>query len=193
MAFGEKAMTGGRAKKSSKELVRPKPQPKAPPKPKNPAAVAGGIEAGGLKLGHQLWKLGKPGRKRLYETPEALWEDAREYFDWTEDNPLREQKLAQDGGAPVKVSLDRMRAMSLKGLCIFLDITENCWKTWKDERPDLADIQWKIEALIFTWKFEGAAAGMLNAGIISRELGLAEKRENTGQVQVIISGEDAEL
>jgi hypothetical protein len=34
---------------------------------------------------------------------------------------------------------------------------------------------------------------LLNAGVISRELGLIDKRENTGTVQVTISGDDADL
>ncbi len=35
--------------------------------------------------------------------------------------------------------------------------------------------------MIFVQKFEGAAADLLNANIISRELGLADRQEHTGK------------
>lgn len=38
----------------------------------------------------------------------------------------------------------------------------------------------RVERLIWQQKFEGAAAGLLNANLISRELGLADWREHSG-------------
>jgi hypothetical protein len=39
----------------------------------------------------------------------------------------------------------------------------------------------RAEAVIYTWKFEGAAANLLNANLVARELGLADKAELMGR------------
>jgi len=54
-----------------------------------------------------------------------------------------------------------------------------CATTWKKykEHKDFLDIITHIETIIYTQKFEGAAAGHYNANIIARDLGLADKKE----------------
>jgi hypothetical protein len=43
------------------------------------------------------------------------------------------------------------------------------------EEKDLLPITTRVESLIYEQKFSGAAADLLNANIIARELGLVEK------------------
>jgi len=73
-----------------------------------------------------------------------------------------------------------MRAMTIFGLCIFLDIGRATWDEYR-HRKDFLDITARVEAIIYSQKFEGAAADLLNPNIIARELGLAEKSEFTGK------------
>lgn len=42
--------------------------------------------------------------------------------------------------------------------------------------PDFLGVTEKVEMTIWAYKFEGAAAGLLNPNIIAKELGLIEKR-----------------
>ncbi len=44
---------------------------------------------------------------------------------------------------------------------------------------DLSEIVAKAEEVIYSQKFAGAAADLLNANIISRDLGLADKTDHT--------------
>ena len=77
--------------------------------------------------------------------------------------------------------MPKMRAMTIAGLCMFLDIEERSWRDWRTSRPDLLPVITRADAVIRTQKFEGASAGLLVPNIIARDLGLAEKNEHTGR------------
>ena len=48
--------------------------------------------------------------------------------------------------------------------------------------PKFSEVRDNIKRVIFTQKFEGASAGLLNSSIIARELGLADKKEIDAKV-----------
>jgi hypothetical protein len=102
-----------------------------------------------------------------------------EYFEWVEGNPLYEEKIIAYEGVATHVDVSKMRAMTLNGLCVFLDVDRKTWDNYR-AREDFASVCAKVDAIIREQKFTGAAAGLLNPVIIARELGLAEKQEVTG-------------
>jgi hypothetical protein len=119
------------------------------------------------------------GRAPIFGSPEDLWSACCEYFDWVEENPLYEAKaFAYQGDVKVE-SLPKMRAMTVTGLCIFLDISVKTWAEYR-ERQDFTPITTRVDEIIRTQKFQGAAADLLNPNIIARDLGLAEKSELSG-------------
>lgn len=130
--------------------------------------------------GNRFWELGSSaGPKPKFETPEALWTACTEYFEWVQTNPLIEAKLVSFQGVSTLEPVPKMRAMTLNALCVFLGIRRATWGDWRSKREDLADVIERVEGIIFAQKFEGAAADMLNASIIARELGLADKQDHT--------------
>ncbi len=132
--------------------------------------------------GNQFWKVrAKHGRDKIFSTPDMLWDAACEYFQWVEDNPLKEEKIFQYQGGIVRDEVKKIRAMTLKGLYFFLGIHPSTWDEYK-KREDFTDITRDIETIIYNQKLEGAAADLLNANIIARELGLkdATTSEHTG-------------
>ena len=132
--------------------------------------------------GNEIWTTRmRSGPPMKYENEDVLREACLEYFNWVRDNPLKEAKLTSAGGKAEVVSVDKMRAMTLTGLCLFLEIHEQTWRDWRKSRPDLSEVMTRAEAIIRTQKFEGAAADLLNANIIARDLGLADKSELTGR------------
>lgn len=129
--------------------------------------------------GNQFWLARtKHGRDKLFASSEALWEACCEYFQWVEDNPLWENKVTQYQGVPVDMPSAKMRAMTISGLCLFLDIDRETWSRWRQD-DDFCGIVSKAEEVIYSQKFSGAAADLLNANIIARDLGLADKKDNT--------------
>lgn len=139
--------------------------------------------------GNQFWKArSKHGRDKKIASAELLKEACEEYFQWVEDNPLQEERLFAYQGVVTKENAYKMRAMTIDGLCIFLDIESHTWRNWREDKDFLPVIDW-AEKIIRNQKFTGAAADLLNANIISRDLGLADKQEieQTGVPQVIVT------
>lgn len=108
-------------------------------------------------------------------TPGSLWEKAREYFQWVEDNPLKEEKVFSSGK---RLSINRIRAMTITGFCVFAGIDRSMYASFlRDEA--YSTVTARIADVIYTQKFEAAAAGLLETSIVSRELGLREQTDIT--------------
>jgi DNA-packaging protein gp3 len=135
-------------------------------------------EAGRFLPGNRFWEArSSHGPKPKFESADNLWDACTQYFEWVEQNPLYEEKGFAFQGHVTKESFAKMRAMTISALCLFLDIDETTWREWPKSRPDLSPIITRVEAVIFAQKFEGAAADLLNGNIVSRELGLADKKD----------------
>ena len=127
--------------------------------------------------GNQFWKeRSKHGRDLIFADPATLWKACCEYFEWVEANPLYEDRLFAYQGEVTHEPAAKMRAMTLDGLCIFLDISFQTWLNYK-KRNDFLDIIGRVESIVCVQKFTGAAAGLLNPNVIARDLGLADKSE----------------
>lgn len=139
---------------------------------------------------NQFWKQRtKHGRDKLFESPEQLWIAACEYFTWCDNNPLLTTEF--HGRNAKKCIVPKMRAYTWTGLEFFLDVTSfRDYKT-NEAYKDFSQIITRIENIIYTQKFEGAAAGLFNANIISRDLGLADKKE-VEQKTIIVETPDDE-
>lgn len=127
--------------------------------------------------GNKFWLLrSSHGRKPVFSCPDQLWQASCEYFQWIEENPLEEEKLFAYQGIVTKETVNKMRAMTIAGLCLFLDISYQNWCEYR-AKPDFSEVCQKVEAVIYAQKFAGAAADLLNANIIARDLGLRDKSE----------------
>ncbi len=142
-------------------------------------------ETGRFLNGNRFWEArSSHGAKPKFESPDALWLACCEYFQWCEENPLHEAKAFAYEGAITMASIPKLRAMTISGLCMFLDIDFTTWQAWKKDRSDLSHIITRAEAVIYRQKFEGASAGLLVPNIIVRDLGLADKSDVNQQTTV---------
>jgi len=131
-----------------------------------------------FQAGNQFWKMREThGRNPIFESPEQLWTAACEYFQWVENNPLLEEKIFHSSGVITKNTITKMRAMTIRAMCFFIGLSRQGWQEYS-EKPDFSDIVKEIEDVIYSQKFEGAAADLLNSNIIARELGLSDKVQN---------------
>lgn len=151
-------------------------------------------ELGRFAEGNRFWEArSSAGPKPKFKNGKQLWAACLEYFDWVADNPLYETKGFAFQGVVTKETFPKMRAMTISGLCLFLDVTHDTWIEWRKSRPDLSEVITRAEAIIYEQKFTGAAADLLNPNIIARDLGLADKQEHSGAISLTVSPEDAEL
>lgn len=127
--------------------------------------------------GNRFWEArSSHGRNPKFESPEALWSACCEYFTWVEEHPLWEMKAFAYQGEVTQEPIAKMRAMTIIGLCIFLDIDRSTWLAYK-AKEDFSIITTRAEEIIYDQKFSGAAADLLNANIIARDLGLKEQSQ----------------
>jgi hypothetical protein len=144
--------------------------------------------------GNKYWQFrDKHGRDHKY-TPETLWDEAVDYFNWVEQNPLWESVLVSKGIVVNKgteneqtvysTSMPKMRAMTLKAFQLFADISHTTWDNYCNNK-DFVAITTRIKDTIYSQKFEGAAATLLNPNIIARDLGLTDnqKFEHSGEIK----------
>lgn len=170
--------------------------------------------------GNQFWKIrSRHGRKKLFSTPKILEREAFKYFQWCIDNPLIEAQVVKGreytkGGEDspdneetktskpyVIAELPKMRAFTMEGLCHFLRCNKGYFndfdKNIKDSKEqidkDFSVIITHIREIIYRQKFEGAAAGFLNANIIARDLGLSDKREHSIKQEQPLFGDDKDV
>ena len=143
--------------------------------------------------GNQFWKMrSSHGRSPIFKTPEDLWNAACEYFEWVSENPLEKAELVKYQGVATLESVPVMRAMTIGGMCIYLDIDFTTWRDYQSkgkddgDEKDFSKVATRIESIIKTQKFEGAAAELLNPNIIARDLGLADKQEISASVSPVV-------
>lgn len=143
------------------------------------------------RVGAKFWEArSSHGRKPIFESPEHLWECCIEYFKWVEDNPLMASELVKYQGKAKVVETPRMRAMTISGLCIFLDINTDTWRDYSkkdDQDKDFSEVTTRAEQIIYDQKFSGASADLLNANIIARDLGLVDKQDVTAKVKANVT------
>lgn len=149
--------------------------------------------------GNQFWKLRSiHGREKLFSTPKLLWKEACKYFEWCDNNPLEEQKIFSYQGAIVRGEANKMRAYTLNGLCLFLGCSESYFRAFKSTaaargNEDFVTVIEKIESTIYEQKFTGAAADLLNANIIARDLGLRDNQDITSGGEKLEPGQHQDL
>ncbi len=113
-----------------------------------------------------------------FQAGDALWQACVSYFDWATSHPFKEDRVFSYKGEQTHESVSLLRAFTLSGLCLHLGVTEETWRAWRKDRPDLKEVITKAESVVHQQKFEGGAAGLLNANIIARDLGLADKKDH---------------
>lgn len=144
--------------------------------------------------GNRFWEVrSSHGRKPTFDGPEKLESACLEYFTWSHDNPLYADQLVTFQGSATHEPVAKMRAMTLAGLCMFLDIAKETWRAWRESRPDLSEVMDWAEAVIYRQKFEGAAAELLNPSIIARDLGLVDRQgvDHSGTMKAQVTSDAA--
>lgn len=119
----------------------------------------------------------------VFPTPEALWSSAVQYFQWVEDNPLVEEKVFFNKDGAHREDITHPRPMTLKAMWVHMNIGKASWYDYR-AKEDYANVCEEIDSIIYEQKFSYAAADMMNAQLIGKELGIAEVTKHTGNVAV---------
>ena len=139
--------------------------------------------------GNQFWRARfNHGRKPKITTPLQLYNSAISYLEYLEANPFQEAKLVTYQGESWVDEVPKMRAPTLQGFWIWINIGKNAWYLLKDgKRKGFREVCEWIENTFYDWKFQGAAAGFLNHAIIARDLGLTDRKDITSDGEPLTS------
>ena len=129
------------------------------------------------------------GRPRIFTTPGLLKAAADEYFVKTAQRFWKDQK--HSGGKIVDLKISP--PFSLSGFRLYVRASENWWSEFRKARKAANDTEFLevinyIEDVISTQQWEGATIGAFNANIISRTLGLVDKKETEVKATVFKVG-----
>lgn len=127
--------------------------------------------------GNRFWEMrSSHGRKPIFHDADELWDAACEYFEWATNNDIEDEVVFHFQGTITTHKAKKIRPMTIQGLCLYLDISDESWANYA-KNDNFFGIVERIKRVIYEQKFAGAAVGIFNASIISRELGLTEKPE----------------
>jgi len=129
-------------------------------------------------------------KPKYIKTPEKMWELFTAYVEQERDNPMFKTEYVGKEGDKVQTPLQV--PITFEGF--------ECYLADKDIIADLGHyaantdgkyeeyrtIITRIRNNCFSQNFKGAAVGLFNANLISRKLGLTDKKEqnNTGSIQI---------
>ncbi len=166
--------------------TKDKPKPKRPGRKKkepfaDPMPPGKDPQTGHFLPGYAWWKFRTShGPNPIYDSADKLKDACEQYFQWVVDNPLYEAKVCSFHGKNELVSVPKMRAMTIEDMCRVIGISTDTWENYR-KVPYLVGVTREVDEAIRTQKYQGAAADLLNANIIARDLGLADKKELTGK------------
>lgn len=128
-----------------------------------------------------------------FNHPQELWEACVGYFEWVKANPIIVEETINYQGTGNPHNTYRPRVMTITALCVHLGIGQSTWKDYRRERGDLIPVIEMVQNIIWANKYEGAAVNLFNSQMVSRDLGLTEKVEQSSRVVVNFDETDSNL
>lgn len=119
--------------------------------------------------------LGRP----LKYTPKQLAEEFVKYAQWCEDHPLEARVRVDYAKGFSDTTAYKPRRVSIGGFLVYIGGTWDWWSHLNTRKrgEEFVKVKSSIKEYCETYQKEMASAGLLNANIISRLLGLADKKE----------------
>ena len=133
----------------------------------------------------------------LHFTPKQLAEKFEEYVRWCEDNvmEIEENKSGSIGmnhSCETK-TITKQRLISVHGFLVYIGKSKRWWTELSDGKQGdkFSYLKEAVTDYCEDYQKEMAAAGLFNANIISRLLGLADKKELTGEsINIIVNSQE---
>lgn len=127
-----------------------------------------------IPKGNKLWKIqAEHSKDTLLASPRLLLESAFEYFAWCDKHPLSKSEAVKSGsecGRIIEIPLSR--PYSVSGFCGYI----GCSVSYLEQVRATADSEVneaieRIEDIVRTQLFEGAAIGTFSTSIVSKWMG----------------------
>lgn len=111
-------------------------------------------------------------------TPEQVFNLAVKYFAWAEDNAMKACENASFQGIVTENLVHKVRVFTMNGLQLYCGFSSGVIHKWRSD-PGFRDVMEYIDMVIREQKYQLAVSGIINPGIISKELGIDKPQEIT--------------
>lgn len=111
-------------------------------------------------------------------TPETVFNLAVKYFSWAEDQAIKAIETASFQGVVTENLVHKPRIFTLSGFCLYCGVTASSIQSWRAS-PGFSEVMEFIDSVIREQKYQLAASGIVNPGMISKELGIDKPQEIT--------------
>lgn len=135
--------------------------------------------------GYWDWRA-NTGKPKNLRNPKQLWKLACEYFQSVDERPFKKKDFIRGGeSAGTIIDIETIMPYTWQGLDDYLFANGvlaklEDYRANKDNRyPEFAETLSRITGIIFDQKYSGAAVGAFNASLISKDLGISEKIQQT--------------
>ncbi len=125
--------------------------------------------------------------KVISSTAEDLWNNACNYFQWCDNNPITVPKVLLNGAkAGETVYYKYKRAYSVKAMCLHCNVPEEYIKDIRNSKAndDYFHVVSKILYIIYSNNLEGAMVDIFNPVFTARVLGMEKEEQTTSAVTV---------
>lgn len=133
----------------------------------------------------------------LHFTPKQLAEKFAEYVSWCEENvmEIEENKFGSIGQSVSSETktIRKQRLISVHGFLVYIGKSKRWWSQLSEGKhgDKFSYLKEAVTDYCEDYQKEMAAAGLFNANIISRLLGLADKKELTGEsINIIVNSQE---
>lgn len=142
-------------------------------------------------LGNKYYKLrSKDGRNKIFENAEDLNTEIEKYFQEKSESFINKPDIIKSGdlaGENIQIKIDDFPTK--EELAINLGFAKwESLKNYKEYTEDFLEVITWAETVIYNWKLKYTAIGVLNANIIARDLGIADKQDLTTNGESISFG-----
>lgn len=120
------------------------------------------------------------GRPRTFKTPEELLILFNEYKQDVKDNPITTEETTVSKFKNEVKTIKRHRPFTWDAFEIY--VGNYSLRDYKTQYKEFSQVITHIDKEIRNNKFEGASAGVFNANIIARDLGLKEQSETKHEI-----------
>lgn len=117
------------------------------------------------------------GQRPIYSR-EDLLNGFKDYAEWVTNNPLYKREIVKFKDHYEEVDIPVMRAMTITGFASFIGITFKTFNLYRKRAATAREAE-LIYDYITNQQYEGAAGNLLNPHIVSRMIGLTDKKEMT--------------
>lgn len=120
--------------------------------------------------------LGRP----LKYTPQELVDEFGKYVEWCKNNPLKAQIKTNFANGGFSDTEDvKPRRISIDGFQVWLGCSDTWWENLEKRRcgKEFGAVKASIKKYCETYQKDMASAGLMKENIISRLLGLADKKQ----------------